>query len=99
MRRSIERAGWIGAVLGGVAGAVFGAGLLLPEHADNSKLVIVLPLFAVGYGCLGTICGAAVFALLAIIARPFRRHESRATNTGRPQNPPLADPPPADGST
>ena len=93
MRQSIERAGWIGAALGGVVGAVFALAFFIPGHADDSKLVLVLPLLVIGYGCIGTICGAAVFALLALIAWPFRRDESRATNTGQPQSPPSADQP------
>jgi hypothetical protein len=74
MRPSIERAGWMGTVIGGALGAVAGiTAFLLDPPPDIGKLTLGLMFCAGMAGSAGAICGAALFALAALIVRVFRK--------------------------
>jgi branched-subunit amino acid ABC-type transport system permease component len=99
MHKSTEKAGWIGAAVGGIAGvmtAVVCYVIYCPP--DMGKLALGVLISGGLLGSIGTICGAAIFALIAVIVRTPQSDENKSTSNGQPQCPATQDQPSADGS-
>jgi hypothetical protein len=60
-------------------------------YPNREKLELYVVLVGTYFGCIGTICGAAVFAVIALIARMFNRDKSNSTNNGQAQSSPWAN--------
>jgi hypothetical protein len=94
MHKSTEKAGWIGAAVGGIVGVMTAMGCYVVDcPPDMRKLALGVLISGGLLGSIGTICGAAIFALIAIVVRTSRRDENKSTNNGQPQSPPSADQP------